>query len=87
MASLTDVVMDPIEDGFDKLGMMQGEAAPLKRAAVGGVLGYAIAYGIKPSFAFDAKGDPKPFGTKKGETLFPAWGIVVLPAIVFGVLI
>jgi hypothetical protein len=87
MASLTDAVMDPIEDGFDKLGMMQGEAAPLKRAAVGGVLGYAIAYGIKPSFAFDSKGDPKPFGTKKGETLFPAWGIVVLPAIIFGVLI
>ena len=84
---MADVVMDPIEDGFDKLGMMQGEAAPLKRGAVGALLGYGIAYGFKPSFAFDAKGDPKPFGTKKGDTLFPAWAIVIAPAIVFGVLI
>jgi hypothetical protein len=87
MASVTDAVIDPIEGVFDRLGMMQGEAAPLKRGAVGAVLGYGIAYGIKPGFAFDAKGDPKPFGTKKGETLFPAWAIVITPAIIFGVLI
>ena len=85
-SGLTDAIMNPIEEGFDKIGMMQGEFAPFLRAGTGLLLGYAIAYGLKPSFAFE-NGKPKPFGTGPGETLMPPWLIMAAPAVIFGVLI
>jgi hypothetical protein len=93
METLDDVILEPIENLFDAAGMMQGEAAPLKRAAAGIALGYAIAYGIKPTFAFTADGKEKVFAgtsTTKDDpdsTWFPAWAIVVVPAVIFSVLI
>jgi len=99
MSSIDDIVLEPIERGFDAIGMMQGELAPVKRAAVGAGIGYAIAYGMKPGFAFmpdpsdPTKKIPRPFtGTaKKSEmqqsTYFPAWAIVAAPAVIFSVLI
>ena len=93
METLDDVILEPIENLFDAMGMMQGEAAPLKRAAAGVALGYAIAYGIKPSFAFTADGKEKVFaGTSSAKddpdaTWFPAWAVVVVPAVIFSVLI
>ena len=86
-------IMDPIEEIFDSVGLMQGDSAPLKRAAVGALLGYAIAYGLKPSFAFNDDDSAKPFaGTasdadQANSTWFPAYAIVALPAIVFSVFI
>lgn len=86
-SSVTDVIMNPIEDGFDKIGMMSGEFAPLLRAGTGLLIGYGIAYGLKPNFAFDAAGNPRPFGVGVGQTLLPPWLIMAAPAFIFGVLI
>jgi len=94
LSALDTAILDPAENFFDALGMMgPSEAAPLKRAAVGAGLGYALAYGIKPQFAFDKDGKPLPWKvTAKGAdqdnaTWFPAWAIVALPAFVFGAMI
>lgn len=90
---LDKVVLAPLEDALDAVGLMQGDAAPLKRAAVGAAIGAGIAYGLKPAFAFDATGNPKPFyfaatdAEKANSTFFPDWAIVALPAFVLGVLI
>lgn len=93
LSALDHAILDPAENFFDAIGMMQGESAPLKRAAVGAGLGYALAYGIKPQFAFDKDGKALPWKvTAKGAdqdnaTWFPAWAIVALPAFVFGAMI
>ncbi len=93
MSQLDDVILEPIENLFDSMGMMQGETAPLKRAAVGAAVGYGVAYGIKPSFAFDKDGKAKEWyftakaADKDNSTYVPAWAIVAIPAIIFGVLI
>ena len=85
-------IVDPLENAFDAVGAMQGEAAPLKRAAIGGVLGYAIAYGIKPDFAWK-DGKQRPWAAtadqadKPISTWFPVWAIVAIPAIMFSTMI
>jgi hypothetical protein len=90
---LDKVIVEPLETVFDSVGMMQGDSAPLKRAAVGAALGYGINYFLKPSFAYDARGQPKQFyftaddKEKSNSTYFPYWAVVALPAIIFGVLI
>lgn len=101
METIDDLILDPIEGVFDSMGMMQGDLAPVKRAAVGAAIGYAIAYGLKPKSAFMTDPtDPKkkipkvftPMATKdqvanKQTTYFPVWAIVAAPAIIFSVLI
>lgn len=94
LSRLDHAILDPAEEFFDAIGMMQGETAPLKRAAVGAALGYAVAYTMKPGFAFDpVTGKPRPWKvTAKGSdqdeaTWFPAWAFSVLPAFVFGAMI
>lgn len=90
--------MDFLEETFDRLGLMTGDLAPMKRFAVGAALGGAVAYGLKPSIAYDEeKGEWRPFGFKSSSapakpgdvdpTLMPAWLITVLPGVVFSVLI
>ena len=100
-STIDDIILDPIENVFDSMGMMQGDLAPVKRAAVGAAIGYALAYGLQPKFAFmpDPNGSKKkvpklftPSATKeqiaaKQTTYFPAWAIVAAPAIIFSVLI
>ena len=91
MASLDDMILDPLENAFDAVGAMQGEFAPLKRAAIGAAIGAGIAYGLKPAFAFDqTSGEPLPFALGSdaaNSTYFPYWAIIGLPAFVFSVLI
>lgn len=101
METIDDMILEPIEGVFDSVGMMQGDMAPVKRAAVGAAIGYAFAYGVQPKFAFmpdptnPKKKIPKKFtfGATKEEvdnketTYFPAWAIVAAPAIIFSVLI
>ncbi len=92
LSSIDDAILEPLENIFDALGMMQGDLDPLKRAAVGGAIGYGLAYGLKPNFAFDGN-TPRPWKVtasadeQKDATWFPAWAIAALPAFVFGVLI
>jgi hypothetical protein len=93
MQTVDDLILDPIERGLDSIGLMQGSMAPLKRTAVGGAIGYAYAFGMKPAFAFNKDGSPKEWSltasTKDSgkTTLFPWWAIVATPAIILGVLI
>ena len=92
LSALDHAVLEPAENFFDAIGCMQGPSAPLKRAAVGAAAGYAIAYGLKPNFAFK-NGEPRAWKvTASGEdaadaTWFPAWAIAALPAFVFGTMI
>jgi hypothetical protein len=92
--TLESAILDPIENAFDSMGMMQGEMAPLKRAAFGAAVGYVLSYGIKPGFAFDkTTKKPKEWyftaaeADKKNSTYVPAWAVVAIPAVIFGVLI
>jgi len=99
MNPLDQFLLDPAEKMFDHLGMMQGDLAPVKRAALGAAIGYAISYGLKPKFAWMAdpadasKKIPRPFSATASKdqsqiaTWFPSWAIVAAPAIIFGVLI
>lgn len=90
--SLNDVLLDPIEDTLASVGLMEGDAAPLKRAAVGAALGYAFATLVQPDFAYK-DGKARPFAlTAKAEdkdlaTYFPVGAIVAIPAFILGVLI
>jgi len=88
----TQLVIDPMERIFDSMGMMEGSLAPMKRAAVGVALGYAIAYGTHPAVAFDEKTfKPRPWLVTNPEapdgTWVPAWLIVITPALIFSVAI
>lgn len=93
MAGVAEAIISPVENLFDKMGMMQGDAAPLLRAGTGAALGAAYAYGAKPSFAFNDDGTAKPWyftaGTadQANSTYVTAWMIVAFPAVVFGVMI
>jgi hypothetical protein len=92
LSALDNAILEPAENFFDSIGCMQGPSAPLKRAAIGAGLGYAIAYGLKPNFAFK-NGEARPWKvTASGDdaadaTWFPAWAIAVFPAFVFGAMI
>ena len=94
MSEITEVVdnaiIGPLEDAFDAIGAMQGEFAPVKRAAIGAGAGYILSYGIKPTIAFTADGKERPFAlgsTDPNRTWLPAWAIVTIPALAFSVLI
>lgn len=91
--SLDDVLLNPIEDALDSIGLMEGEAAPLKRAAVGAGIGYLFAVLVKPGFAYTADGKARPFALnasaadQASATYFPVGAIVAIPAFILGVLI
>lgn len=93
METIDDLVLEPVENMFDSVGLMQGSAAPAKRAAVGAGVGAAIVYGTKSNMFFDQNGNYRPWkltATKteeKDATWLPYWMMIGLPAFVFGVLI
>lgn len=97
MESIDDMILEPLEGAFNAVGAMQGDLAPVKRAAIGAALGYGIAYYVQPKFAWmkdnTGKMVPKPFaGTatkdqKDVATWFPTWAIIGAPAVIFSVLI
>lgn len=92
--SFSDKILEPIEDGLDKLGMMQGDAAPLKRFLLGTAIGYALVELWKPGFAFDPKdGHEYPWRVthkdlpKDQTTMMPWWLAASIPGLALGVLI
>lgn len=84
METIDNIVLDPLEDVFDRFGL----DSPLSRAAVGAGLG-SMVYVIKPNFAFKGKAARpwKVFSKDSDATWFPAWMVVVTPAVLFGVLV
>jgi hypothetical protein len=66
---------------------------PITRSVIGGGIGYGIAFGFKPEFAFAADGTARPWkatatpAQQHEATWFPYWAIIAAPAILFGVLI
>lgn len=92
--SLTDRVFEPLEDALDKMGLMQGDFASVKRAALGGAAGYAVMSVWKPGWAYDKDGKPYPWSVtadpkipKDSTTQVPYWMAALIPAVVLGVLI
>lgn len=92
--TLSDKIMEPVEDLLDAAGLMQGELAPLKRTLVGAGLGYGVMSMWKPTWAYDDKGNPWPWRMtadksipKDQTTAAPYWLGIVVPAFVLGVLI
>lgn len=92
MEAINNAILDPVEEIFDSVGLMQGEMAPLLRAGVGAGLGWALTYGLQPQFMFK-DGKPRPWAVTakvedvKDSTYFPAWLGISLPAFVFGALV
>lgn len=88
-----DAIVEPIEDGLDKIGLMQGELAPLKRTVLGGVGGYLVVSTWKPTWAYDDNGNAYPWRVThrdldpKQTTMMPYWLASLIPAFVLGVLI
>lgn len=56
--------MDLIDSFYDKVESvlpMQGPLAPLLRAAIGAGLGYLVIAAVRPSFAYNSNGTPRPW--------------------------
>lgn len=88
--SLDTFIIDPLERLFDSLGAMDGELAPLKRAAIGGAAGYAVAKVFMPSVAYTDDGKERPFKLTSDDpnaTWFPPMMFAAVPAFVSSVLI
>lgn len=91
--SMSDMILEPIENLLDKYGLMDGPMAPLKRTAIGGGIGLGVMYLWKPEFAFDKNGQPYPWSIthksidRNKTTLVPYWLAASIPAVVLGVLI
>ena len=75
---------DVIESGYDSLGLLYGESAPARRFVFGALVGSGISYLVKPSYSFDASGNPRPWALSEpnspNKTAFPWW----LPGAAFG---
>lgn len=89
-----DGLMDSVEEGLHSVGLGDGDLAPLKRAVVGTVIGYAVVSMWKPSWAYDPKTHaPYPWrltnkdADKTTTTPVPYWMAAIIPGIVLGVLI
>lgn len=88
--TVDDVILAPVEDALDAVGLMQGAAAPLKRTAVGLALGAGVVFGLKPSLFFNQDGSLRPWSMMSDDpsaTPVPWWVGVAFPAVVLGVLI
>jgi len=79
-------IVAPIERLFLALPM---GSSPLGRTLLAGGTGLGLAYALRPSFSFDAKGKPRPwivFDQRNPEaTIFPLWAFFVVPGLIFGV--
>lgn len=91
MASAIDsVILDPVENALDAVGLMQGPFAPVKRTVVGGAIGAGIVFGLQPALAFNEDGSLRPWSLTSSEpdaTPVPWWLMVAFPAFVLGILI
>ena len=91
MSVLDTIVIAPIESGLDALGLMRGPTAPLMRAVIGGGIGAAISYGLRPQISFRADGSPRPWSITDPDapdaTLIPHWAPAAAGAVFLGILI
>lgn len=92
MSALESTLLDPLEDVLDSVGLMEGSMAPLKRTAVGAVIGYVGVTVIQPSFCYDDAGKPYEWRlTSKKDpvetTMVPYWMVAAVPAFILGFLI
>ena len=92
MASSLDTwILDPVENGLDAVGLMQGQYAPAKRTLAGAALGAAIVWGIRPGICWSKDGKtlrPWSLTSKDADaTPLPWWAIVAMPAVLLGVFI
>lgn len=88
--TIDDVILAPVEDVLDSVGLMEGAAAPLKRTAVGLALGGIVVFGLKPALFFNTDGSLRPWSMMSADpnaTPVPWWVGVAFPAVVLGVLI
>ncbi len=92
--SLNDVILDPLENALDSVGLMQGEMAPLKRTALGAAIGFGVMGLWKPSWAYGSDHKPYPWSVTAPKdtpadkkTKVPYWMAALVPAVVLGVLI
>jgi len=94
--SLNDVILEPVENALDSVGLMQGEMAPLKRTALGAAIGFGVMGLWRPSWAYAPGPNGKPYpwsvtapkGTPDdAKTKVPYWMAALIPAVVLGVLI
>ena len=85
--------MDILENGLDKIGLMRGANAPLKRFVFGAALTSVALYSIKPLYFFDSSGKERPWAAiSKGDgtvmpTNIPWWLAAGLAGTFLGVFI
>jgi len=88
--TVDDVILAPVEDALDAVGLMQGSAAPLMRTALGLAIGGGVVFGLQPSLFFNSDGSLRPWSMMSNDpnaTPVPWWVGVAFPAVVLGVLI
>lgn len=73
-----------IESVYDTFGLMSGDGAEAKRFIFGNLVGSGIVFAAKPSFAFTASGEPRPWALLNPQaptkTALPWW----MPGLAFG---
>ena len=76
---------------FDSLGMMRGTYAPAARAGFGFAVGWGGMQALKPSFAYERNGNPRPWAVTNPRdpraTSVPWFAIPGALAIISGVFI
>ncbi len=56
---LVERIYEPIEQGLDSIGLMQGQSAPARRLVFGFALGSALTYIVRPSSMYNPDGSPR----------------------------
>jgi len=79
-----------IEGIMDSMGMMRGSFAPVKRAALGAVVGYIVGEALRPSFAYSKNGKHREWAFLsggQGDATIPWWIFPATGAVVLGVFV
>jgi len=88
MSDIDSAVVTPIET---LLARLPAGTHPVGRMVWAGGLGGAVAYTVRPSVSFAADGSPRPWILTDSENpeaaVFPWWGFIALPAVIFGVFV
>lgn len=82
-------LLDKIENGLDGLGLMSSEYAPMKRFAVGSLIGLFIVSYIKPNSMF-YNGVPRPWNLmseSEESTSIPYWVVPLFTGSILGIFI
>lgn len=75
-----ETLLSIIEQFFDKLGMMKGDLAEIKRFSFGLIVSFGVLYIVKPPIMFTQEGNIKPWSLivqgseeEKNSTIVPIW--------------